>query len=107
MTDWPAQALAVLQEASGHTVEDAALIMQGIRERGWVLVPLRTIPDEAVGEVMSWTHCDDPQMAWEGINCALNWIGLETPDHVDLLRKLGSGDMTLSEYWNAVEQRRR
>jgi hypothetical protein len=40
-----AEALAVLQDASGHTVADAELIMLALRERGYVLVPV-VIPDE-------------------------------------------------------------
>ena len=39
MTDWPAETVKVLSEASGHTVEDTKLVLKGLCERGYILVP--------------------------------------------------------------------
>ena len=99
-------AFQVLQEASGHTDDDTRRILREIHERGFVLVPLSP-PDETVGAVMSWIHYDDPQRAREAINRALFWTGIEAPKYVDLVRKLGAGDMSLPEYWTALRDRDR
>lgn len=99
--DWPIRALEVLRDASGHTDDDTQIIMDGIRERGFVVVPVREIPDEAVGEVMAWTGCDCPNMAWEGLNCALNMLGIDWPDDptaMEHIRKLGAGESTLEQF---------
>lgn len=57
---------------------------------GYAVAPFN-VPDYAVGEVMSWTGCKSPDMAWEAINCALNWMGIELPGNVADLTALANG----------------
>jgi hypothetical protein len=77
-------------------------VVERLRASGFVVVPV--VPtDVAVGEVMACTGCADPQMAWEALNCALNWMGIEEPSNASGLASLGRGDTTLAAWRNKVE----
>lgn len=72
-----------------------------LRLAGFAIVPF-DVPDYAVGEVMTWTNCKDPNMVWEGINCALNLMVDDPPRDRELLGQLGSGELTLDAWRAAV-----
>jgi hypothetical protein len=72
-----------------------------LRQAGFAVVPF-DVPDYAVGEVMTWTGCTCPNRAWEAINCALNWMAVELPRNADTLALLGSGTITLEDFWRSL-----
>lgn len=99
--DPPAKAMTVLKQATGFHDASVAAAMTVIRNAGYVLVPVREIPTEAVGEVMACTGCESPELAWEALNCSLNMLGIEWPDDptaMEMIRKLGAGEITLAEF---------
>lgn len=76
-----------------------------LREAGFAVVPF-DVPHYAVGEVMTWTGCSCPNVAWEAINCAINYMAVEGPWNLDDLAQLGAGEITLAEWRRQREAKR-
>ena len=80
LTRWPnnligaAKALEVLTAATGFATADALIVMQNLRKAGYVVTPVN-LPAAALGEVMTWTGCEDPHLVFEGVNSMLNILG--------------------------------
>ncbi|MDB5966775.1 MAG: hypothetical protein JWQ72_3275 [Polaromonas sp.] len=75
--------------------------IERLRASGLAVIPF-DVPDYAVGEVMTWTGCSCPNLAWEAINCAINMIANrnadDNPEYFEAMRKLGSGEMSLADW---------